>query len=219
MNQGEKLAVMGETGSGKTTLLNLIPKFYEPTIGKIFVNGRDILDWNKEELRSMIGFVPQKSMLFTGSIQENLKWGKQEAMLSDIQLAAEQAQIHDTVEKFPNKYETRVGQKGVNLSGGQKQRLSIARALIRKSRILVLDDSTSALDVKTEMSLWGALEDENATMLVVTQKVRTAKTLDKILLLHEGKIEAYGTHDELLNISKRYLEIVESQAEQEGDEE
>ncbi len=218
VKQGEKLAVMGGTGAGKTTLLNLIPRFYEPTSGEVFVNGRNILDWKMDELRAMIGFVPQKSLLFTGSIHENLKWGKQEALFSEVLLAAEQAQIHETVEGFPNKYETRVGQKGVNLSGGQKQRLSIARALIRKSQILLLDDSTSALDVKTEASLWAALEDGNATMFVVTQKVRTAKTMDKILLLHEGKVEAYGTHDELLQTNKRYQQIVESQAEQVGEE-
>lgn len=218
VKQGEKLAIMGETGAGKTTLLNLLPRFYEPTSGKIFVNGRNVLDWQLEELRAMIGFVPQKSLLFTGSIQENLKWGKQDAIFSEVRLAAEQAQIHETVETFPKKYDTRVGQKGVNLSGGQKQRLSIARALVRKSRILVLDDSTSALDVKTESALWDALEEENATMFVVTQKVRTAKTMDKILLLHEGKVEAYGTHDELLQISERYRQIVESQQEQVGEE-
>lgn len=217
VKQGEKLAIMGETGAGKTTLLNLIPRFYEPTSGTILVNGRNILDWRLEDLRAMIGFVPQKSLLFTGSIHENLKWGKQEALFEDVRFSAEQAQIHETVESFPNKYETRVGQKGVNLSGGQKQRLSIARALIRKSRILLLDDSTSALDVKTEAALWDALEDENATMLVVTQKVRTAKTMDKILLLHDGKVEAYGSHDELLQVSERYRQIVESQAEQVGE--
>lgn len=218
IKQGEKLAIMGETGAGKTSLLNLLPRFYEPSSGKVFVNGRNILDWQLEELRAMIGFVPQKSLLFTGSIKENLKWGKQEALFSEVRLAAEQAQIHETVETFPNKYETRVGQKGVNLSGGQKQRLSIARALVRKSKILVLDDSTSALDVKTEGALWDALEDANATMFVVTQKIRTAKAMDRILLLHEGKVEAYGTHDELLQICERYQQIVESQQEQVGEE-
>ncbi|KGR79372.1 ABC transporter ATP-binding protein [Ureibacillus manganicus] len=218
VKRGEKLAIMGETGAGKTTLLNLIPRFYEPSIGNVFVNGRNIIDWSMGELRAMIGFVPQKSLLFTGSISENLKWGKQDALVSEVRISAEQAQIHETVETFPNKYETRVGQKGVNLSGGQKQRLSIARALIRKSRILVLDDSTSALDIKTEGALWEALEDENATMFVVTQKVRTARSMDKILLLHEGKVEAYGTHDELIQISTRYQQIVESQEEQVGEE-
>lgn len=218
VKQGDKLAIMGETGAGKTTLLNLIPRFYEPTSGTILVNGRNILDWRLEDLRAMIGFVPQRSLLFTGSIHDNLIWGKQEALFEDVRLSAEQAQIHETVKGFPNKYETRVGQKGVNLSGGQKQRLSIARALIRKSRILLLDDSTSALDVKTEAALWEALEDENATMLVVTQKVRTAKTMNKILLIHEGKVEAYGSHYELLQVSERYKQIVESQAEQVGEE-
>nr|WP_106782454.1 ABC transporter ATP-binding protein [Lysinibacillus timonensis] len=214
---GEKLAVMGETGAGKTTLLNLIPRFYKPTSGKVYVNGRLVKDWNLSELREMIGFVPQKPLLFTGAIQENIRWGKQNATFSEIEHASKQAQIHKTIDGFPQKYETRVGQKGVNLSGGQKQRLSIARAFIRRSNILLLDDSTSALDVKTEAALWQALEEEASTMIVVTQKVRTAKTLDKILLLHEGNIEAFGTHEELLKLSERYRELSESQQEKAGD--
>ena len=212
---GEKLAIMGATGAGKSTLLQLIPRFYETTKGRVIVHGRDVQQWGLDDLREMIGFVPQQSMLFTGSIYENLSWGKEDAALDEVQAAAAQAQIHHAVESFPDAYDTRVGQKGVNLSGGQKQRLSIARALLRKSPILILDDSTSALDVKTEAALWEALEGERATMLVVTQKVRTAKGADRILLLEEGAAVAFGTHAELMRTSALYRAIADSQ--QEGD--
>lgn len=217
VEKGEKLAIMGATGSGKSTLLNLITRFYDPTEGAITVNGRNIGDWPLDELREYIGYVPQSSMLFTGSILENISWGKQGASMEEVRAAATDAQIHQTVENFLNGYETRVGQKGVNLSGGQKQRLSIARALIRNASILILDDSTSALDVKTETALWDAIEGEEATMLVVTQKVRTSKGADRILLLDEGRVIGYGTHEELLGTNEHYLQIVMSQQEQEGE--
>ncbi|WP_431028860.1 ABC transporter ATP-binding protein [Lysinibacillus sp. LZ02] len=213
VSQGEKLAIMGATGAGKSTLLNLIPRFYDVTGGEVYVNGRNVQAWDLDVLREMIGFVPQQSMLFTGSIFNNVRWGKQEAELEEVQVAAAQAQIHGAVESFPDAYDTRVGQKGVNLSGGQKQRLSIARALIRKSTILILDDSTSALDVKTEAALWEALAKEQATMLVVTQKVRTARDADKILLLDEGQVVGFGTHEQLLRTSTLYEKIVASQQE------
>ncbi|WP_107941950.1 ABC transporter ATP-binding protein [Metasolibacillus fluoroglycofenilyticus] len=214
VKQGEKLAIMGATGAGKSTLLNLIPRFYEATGGQVFVNGRDVKAWDLDDLRAMIGFVPQQSLLFTGSILENVSWGKVDASLAEVEAATRQAQIHESVESFPNAYETRVGQKGVNLSGGQKQRLSIARALIRKSQILLLDDSTSALDVKTEAALWAALEKERATMLVVTQKIRTARGADRILLLDAGRVVGFGSHDELLQTSNLYKKIAQSQQEQ-----
>lgn len=210
---GEKLAIMGATGAGKSTLLQLIPRFYDVSAGEVVVNGRNVQSWELATLREMIGFVPQQSMLFTGSILKNVSWGKAEALLDEVQHATAQAQIHEAVENFPNAYETRVGQKGVNLSGGQKQRLSIARALIRKSHILILDDSTSALDVKTENRLWEALAEEQSTMLVVTQKVRTAKGADRILLLEEGQIVGLGTHDELLATNLLYQKIARSQQE------
>lgn len=212
---GEKLAIMGATGSGKSTMLSLLPRFYDVTAGEVIVNGRNVQEWALEDLREMIGFVPQQSMLFTGSIYENVSWGKAHAPLEEVQAATVQAQIHDAVESFPKAYETRVGQKGVNLSGGQKQRLSIARALIRKSQILILDDSTSALDVKTEAALWDALATEKATMLVVTQKIRTAKTANKILLLEEGHVVGFGTHNELIQTNELYKKIAQSQQEQE----
>lgn len=210
---GSKLAIMGATGSGKTTLLNLIPRFFDATEGRILINEKEVQEWPLKELRQVIGLVPQQSILFTGSIEENLGWGDSTATEDLLREAAKQAQIHNSIERFPEQYNTRVGQKGVNLSGGQKQRLSIARALVRKPEILLLDDSTSALDVATENALWEALEGENATMLVITQKIRTAKGADQILLLENGEVSAYGTHDELMKKSSLYREIAESQQE------
>ncbi|MFJ5769416.1 ABC transporter ATP-binding protein [Psychrobacillus sp. NPDC093180] len=210
---GEKLAIMGATGSGKSTLLNLIPRFFDATEGEIWIDGVEVKEWPLKELRQAIGLVPQQSILFTGSIEDNLGWGDSTATEESLKEAAIQAQIHQSIEQFPHQYDTRVGQKGVNLSGGQKQRLSIARALVRKPEILLLDDSTSALDVSTENALWEALEKENATMLVITQKIRTAKGADHILLLEEGEVSAYGTHEQLMESSSLYREIAESQQE------
>lgn len=217
VSPGEKLAIMGATGSGKSTLLNLIPRMFEPTEGKIYVGGIDVKEWALKDLRDTIGLVPQQSILFTGSILENLSWGDSEAEPDELIEAAMKAQIHESIDLFPQKYGTRVGQKGVNLSGGQKQRLSIARALVRKPSILILDDSTSALDVKTENALWEALKGEAATMLVVTQKVQTAKGADQILLLDEGKVVGYGNHADLMKQSALYRKIAESQSEEEVD--
>ena len=213
VKSGEKLAIMGATGAGKSTLLQLIPRFYDATEGQIFVEGKDVQQWDLQELRDIIGYVPQQSLLFTGSIADNVRWGDTEAAMDEVLNAAMQAQIHASVEDFPSGYDTRVGQKGVNLSGGQKQRLSIARALLRKGHILMLDDSTSALDVKTEQALWDALSEERATMLVVTQKIRTAKGADQILLIDAGEVVGYGSHEELLQTSDLYKKIAISQQE------
>lgn len=213
VKSGEKLAIMGATGAGKSTLLQLIPRFYEVTEGRILVEGQDVQQWDLQELREVIGYVPQQSLLFTGSIADNVRWGDTHAEMDAVLKATMQAQIHASVEDFPNGYDTKVGQKGVNLSGGQKQRLSIARALLRKGHILMLNDSTSALDVKTEQALWEALGEEHATMLVVTQKIRTAKGADRILLIEAGKVVAYGTHEELLQCSALYKKIAVSQQE------
>jgi len=210
---GEKLVIMGATGSGKSTMLNLIPRLFEKTKGEILIEGKEIEEWSLKELRDKIGLVPQQSILFTGTILENLSWGKTNASIEELELAAKKAQIHNSIISFPKKYETRVGQKGVNLSGGQKQRLSIARALVRKPAILIFDDSTSALDVKTETALWDALAGEDATMLVVTQKISTAQGADKILLLDDGIVVGYGTHDDLLKESPLYAKIAQSQLE------
>jgi len=211
--QGEKVAIMGATGSGKSTLLQLITNFYEVEEGRILVDGLDLKEWNVEKLRQIIGYVPQRALLFTGTIFDNITWGKTDATLEEVMTATKQAQIHDSVMHFPNSYQTRVGQKGVNLSGGQKQRLSIARAILRKPEFLLFDDSTSALDIKTESALWDALADERATMLVVTQKIQTAKDADQIILLENGVLSACGTHDELMTSSTLYQRIAQSQAD------
>ena len=213
VTSGEKLAILGATGSGKSTLLQLIPCFYEAKSGVIRVNGVDVQDWPLQQLRDAIGFVPQQSVLFTGTIAENIRWGKEHATLEEVKHAAKKAQIHESIMRFPNGYDTRVGQKGVNLSGGQKQRISIARALMRQAEILILDDSTSALDVKTEAALWEALAEERATMLVVTQKIQTARGADRILLLNEGQVMGFGSHGELMKSSELYRKIAESQQE------
>ena len=218
LKANEKLAIMGATGSGKSSLLQLIPRFYDATGGTVSVHGRDVTKWSLRALRKTIGIVPQQSLLFTGTISNNLSWGKDEVVQEELADAAIKAQIHETVERFPKGYFTRVGQKGVNLSGGQKQRLSIARALVRKPSILILDDSTSALDVKTEAALWEELDREEATMLMVTQKIRTAMRADRILLLEDGMISAYGTHEELMKSSELYRQIAMSQQEEEVDE-
>lgn len=211
--QGEKVAIMGATGSGKSTLLQLITNFYEVEEGRILVDGLDLKEWNVEKLRQIIGYVPQRALLFTGTIFDNITWGKTDATLEEVMTATKQAQIHDSVMHFPNSYQTRVGQKGVNLSGGQKQRLSIARAILRKPEFLLFDDSTSALDIKTESALWDALANERATMLVVTQKIQTAKDADQIILLENGVLSACGTHDELMTSSTLYQRIAQSQAD------
>lgn len=208
---GQTVAILGATGSGKSSLFQLIPRLYDVSDGKILIDGHDITNIKLETLRNEIGLVPQESLLFTGSVRENIAWGKDKATLEEVTEAAENAQIHDTVEKLPNGYETKLGQKGVNLSGGQKQRLSIARALVRKPKILLLDDSTSALDLKTERKLISALKKYPSTRLIITQKIATAMEADKILLIEDGKLLIEGTHEELLKESYLYQQIFQSQ--------
>jgi len=207
----EVVAVMGITGAGKTTLFQLIPRLYEPTKGAVYIDGTDIREYNLDSIRKQIGYVPQVSLLFTGTIKENIRWGNPFATDNEIVKAAKDAQIHDTIMKLPMKYDTRIGQKGINLSGGQRQRLSIARALVRKPKILLLDDSTSALDLQTEKELLQAISTYNATALLITQKISTARKANRILLMEEGKIIAYAHHDQLLKENKLYQKIVESQ--------
>jgi ATP-binding cassette subfamily B protein len=211
VKEGETLAIMGSTGSGKTSLVQLVPRLYEVTKGEVLIDGQDVKLYPIETLRKAIGVVPQEAVLFTGSVSENIGWGKEGAAQEEIIAAAKDAQIHETVEKLPNRYETRVGQRGVNLSGGQKQRLSIARALVRKPKILMLDDSTSALDLRTEGKLLEALRTYSCTTFIITQKISTAMEADKILLLEDGRVEAWGTHEELLKMSPLYVKIVQSQ--------
>ncbi|MER2106620.1 MAG: ABC transporter ATP-binding protein [Solibacillus sp.] len=210
---GEKIAIMGATGSGKTTILQLIEHFYTATSGSVRINDVPIKQVPLQQLRNSIAYVPQQSLLFSGTIFENLRWGQRGATNEEMISATTKAQIHASIERFEHGYETMIGQKGVNLSGGQKQRLAIARALLKKSPLLLLDDSTSALDVETERKLWCALDEENMTMLVVTQKIQTAKTADRILLLDNGQVVGFAPHDELLQTNELYKQIAASQSE------
>lgn len=208
---GETIALMGGTGSGKSSLFQLLPRLYEVNTGQIFIDDIAIETMHLKSLRDQIGFVSQEAVLFTGTVRENISWGKEHASLDEIIEAAKAAQIHETIEKLPHKYETRIGQNGVNLSGGQKQRLSVARALVRKPKLLLLDDSTSALDVKTEAKLLQALRSYSCTTLLITQKISSAQEADKILLLDDGVLIACGSHDELRHRSPLYQKIYRSQ--------
>ncbi|WP_026581739.1 ABC transporter ATP-binding protein [Bacillus sp. J33] len=212
INPGETIAILGATGAGKTSLFQLIPRLYDVAGGEVRIDGHDVREMRMENLRRKIGFVPQEALLFTGSVKENISWGKEDATMEEITEAAVNAQIHETIMKLPKGYDTRVGQKGVNLSGGQKQRLSIARALVRMPEILLLDDSTSALDMKTEAKLLGSLKKYTCTTLIITQKISTAMEADRILLLEDGRLLAEGEHDALIHTSELYRRIYQSQS-------
>ncbi|MBO0586841.1 ABC transporter ATP-binding protein [Sporosarcina sp. E16_8] len=214
---GEVTAIIGGTGAGKTTLINLIPRFYDVTSGTIRVNGVDIRESSQEEVRSKIGFVPQKALLFSGTIAENIRFGKQDATLDEIEHAARIAQAEDFISRMNDGYDSVISQGGSNVSGGQKQRLSIARALIRKPDIYIFDDSFSALDYKTDANLRAALKNETkqATVVIVAQRVSTVVDADQIIVIDNGGIAGIGTHEELLEQNLVYREIVESQISEE----
>lgn len=207
----ETTAILGATGSGKSSLFQLIPRLYDVDNGKILIDDMDVSKMKFDDLRKQIGYVPQEAMLFTGTVKENILWGKEDASMEEIIEAAERAQIHETIMKLPKQYDTIVGQKGVNLSGGQKQRLSIARALVRKPTILLLDDSTSALDMSTEAKLLKALKEYPCTIMMITQKISTAMNADAIMLLEGGRLLAKGSHEELWEYSTLYRKIHQSQ--------
>jgi ATP-binding cassette, subfamily B, multidrug efflux pump len=211
IKEGGTVSVLGATGSGKSTLFQLIPRLYDITEGGIKIDGHPLRSITLDNLRKSIGYVPQEAILFSGSIRDNLLWGKEEASEEDMIRAAKDAQIHETIENLKYGYDTPLGQKGVNLSGGQKQRLSIARALIRNPKILLLDDSTSALDLTTESKLLGAIRKYECTTIIITQKVSTAMESDAILLLEDGVLIGNGSHDTLLKESSLYMQIYQSQ--------
>ncbi len=208
---GQRVAILGATGSGKSSLVQLLPRLYEPTEGIVRIDGADIRHLAEAQLRASIGYVPQEMLLFSGTVRDNIAWGREEATMEEVRAAARQAQIADTIESLPQGYETLLGQRGINLSGGQKQRLMIARALVRKPAILILDDSTSALDVRTESALLEALKELSCTTFMVTQKISSAATADLILLLDGGRLIAQGRHEELLAASALYRSIYQSQ--------
>ncbi|MBB6023396.1 ATP-binding cassette subfamily B protein [Paenibacillus sp. JGP012] len=208
---GARIAIMGATGSGKSSLVQLIPRLYTEEQGQVRIDGADASTLDLPTLRGSIGYVPQEVILFTGSVRENIAWGREDASMEEIVEAARRAQIHETIEQLPNGYDTLLGQRGVNLSGGQKQRLSIARALVRRPSILILDDSTSALDVATEGRLLDALEELSCTTFIITQKISSTASADLILLLDDGRLIGQGKHEDLMESSELYRRIHESQ--------
>ena len=214
---GETTAIIGSTGSGKSTLVQLIPRFFDVTAGSIKIDGTDIRQVCQSELRDKLGYVPQKGMLFSGTIDSNLRYGKQDATSDEILRAARIAQALDFIEEKPEKYETPISQGGGNVSGGQKQRLSIARAIAKDPEIYIFDDSFSALDYKTDVTLRKALKDEisNSTVIIVAQRISTIIHADQILVLDEGKVVGKGTHKELLKNCEVYNQIALSQLSKE----
>jgi len=214
---GEVTAIIGGTGSGKSTLLNLIPRFYDVDSGSVRIDGKDVREYSQEELRAKIGLVPQKAVLFTGTIEDNIRYGKEDATEEEIRHAAEVAQASEFITKMPDGFRSFIAQGGANVSGGQKQRLSIARALVRRPEIYLFDDSFSALDFKTDARLRAALRQETseAAVIIVAQRVSTIMDADRIVVLDEGKIAGIGNHRELMASCEVYREIVSSQLSEE----
>ena len=210
---GETVAIMGATGCGKSTLMNLIPRFYDVTGGAVLVDGIDVREYDLKALRAKIAVALQKSELFSVSIAENIAWGKEEATRGDIERAAGIAQADEFIRSTPEGYDTMVAERGTSLSGGQKQRISIARAVVKDAEILIFDDSTSALDLKTEADLYAALKAENpqSTKLIIAQRIASVRRADRIVVLEGGRIAACGTHDELMASCGAYRDIYDSQ--------
>jgi ATP-binding cassette subfamily B protein len=215
---GETVGIIGSTGSGKSSLVSLIPRFYDASSGTVKVNGVDVTQVDPVVLRETIAIVPQKSILFTGSIMDNIKWGNDGATAEEVQRVAEMAEAHAFITAFPECYDTLLGQRGVNLSGGQKQRVSIARALIRQPRILILDDCTSAVDVATEANIKEALKHyaKDMTCLLIAQRITSVMDADKIVVLDQGEIVGIGKHETLMQECKVYQEIYQSQVGKEA---
>jgi len=214
---GEITAIIGGTGSGKTTLINLIPRFYDVEKGAVLIDGADVREISQEDLRSEIGLVPQSAVLFTGTVAENIRYGKTEASNDEVHKAAQTAQALEFISEMPDDFDSVIEQGGINLSGGQKQRLSIARALVRKPQIYIFDDSFSALDFKTDARLREALKNETqeSTVLIIAQRVTTVIDADRIIVLEDGQIAGMGRHKELLASCEIYREIVYSQLSEE----
>jgi ATP-binding cassette subfamily B protein len=210
---GQTVAILGATGSGKSSLVHLVPRFYDVTAGQVTIDGVDVRDVTQEALRRNIGIALQESVLFTGTIRDNIRYGRPQATDEEVITAAKAAQAHDFISEFPDGYDTVLGQRGVNVSGGQKQRIAIARALLTQPAVLILDDSTSSVDVETETKIQDALQElmTERTSFVIAQRISTVLTADKILVLDDGAVVAEGTHAELLRSSPIYREIYDSQ--------
>ena len=219
INTGETLAILGATGSGKTTLVNLIPRFYDTSKGDVLVDGVNVKDYVLNDLRTRVTTVLQRTELFSGTIYDNIKWGKSDATLDEVKEVCRISQASEFIEDFNSGYDTIIGEKGSSLSGGQKQRLAIARALIRKPEILIFDDSTSALDLETEAKLYKALRESlgDTTVVLIAQRVASAKNADRIAVIDQGKIVACDTHDNLIKNCDIYIDIYNSQLKR-GDE-
>jgi ATP-binding cassette, subfamily B, multidrug efflux pump len=217
---GQLVAILGTTGSGKSTIINLIPRFYDVTGGAVRIDGQDVKEVTLSSLRSQIGVVLQDALLFSGSVRDNIAYGRPEATLEQIRAAAEAAQAAEFIEQLPQKYDTVVGERGVGLSGGQRQRLAIARALLTDPKLLILDDSTSAVDARTEAAIQDALDrlmrHAQKTAIVIAQRISTVRDADLIVVLHEGRVAAQGKHQELLASSELYNEILGSQLKPEA---
>ncbi|HHV31443.1 ABC transporter ATP-binding protein [Caproiciproducens sp. LBM24188] len=210
---GQTIGIIGGTGSAKTSLVQLIPRLYDVLDGQLIVGGHDVRDYKLRDLREEVAMVLQKNVLFSGTIRDNLKWGDENATDEEIQAACESAQAHDFVQSFPDGYNTDLGQGGVNVSGGQKQRLCIARALLKKPKIIILDDSTSAVDTATDSKIRAAFRKKlkGTTTLIIAQRISSVCDADKIIVLDEGKINGFGTHEELMKTNEIYREVYESQ--------
>jgi len=217
---GQVVAFVGETGAGKSTLADLVPRFYDPTAGRITVDGHDLRDVTMASLRGQIGIVPQESVLFSGTLRENLTYGRPGATDEEVRNAARATNIAEFIESLPDGYETRVGERGSTLSGGQRQRVAIARALLADPRILILDEATSALDAKTEASVKAALDVllKGRTTLIIAHRLSTIQNADKIVVLSHGRVAETGTHDELLARDGIYARLYETQAKQKESE-
>ncbi len=213
IKRGETFAIIGATGSGKTTLVSLIPRFYDCTEGQLLVDGIDVRDYKLSALRSKIAYVMQKSELFSGSISENIRWGKEDAGMDEIRAAAAVAQAAEFAESFPDGYDTYIAEKGASLSGGQKQRMSIARAVVRRPEILIFDDATSALDLATESKLRAALKHElsGSTVVMIAQRIASVRDADRIAVIENGTVIDCGAHDELMSRCDTYRDIYRSQ--------
>ncbi len=220
VKRGETVAIIGATGSGKTSLVNLIPRFYDTVEGDVWVDGVKVRDWNLHELRQKIGYVLQKSELFSGSVTDNILWGDDKATEAEIISAARVAQADEFISKMPDGYQAYVAEKGASLSGGQKQRVAITRAVLRKPEIIIFDDSTSALDLGTEAKLRQALHEEFAdtTVIMIAQRIASVMHADKIAVLENGKITAFADHDTLMETSETYRDIYNSQMQSKGGE-